>query len=78
MKYFVLLKNIIRKSNQINHEFIDINKNDEFLLSNNITSLNDFYSLLVIDFIDIFYTLFICNHKMTIFPLILTFYLNNN
>ena len=57
------------KSNQINHEFIDINKNDEFFLSHNITSLNGFYSLLVIGFIDTSYTLFISNHKMTILPL---------
>ena len=57
------------KSNQINHEFIDINKKNEFFLSNNITSLKGFYTLLVIGFIDTSYTLFITNHKKIILPL---------
>ena len=57
------------KSNQINHEFIDININNEFFVSHNITSLKGFYTLLVVGFIDTSYTLFISNHKITIFPL---------
>ena len=57
------------KSNQINHEFIDINKNNEFFISRNITSLKGFYTLLVAGFIDTSYTLFISNHKNVIFPL---------
>jgi len=55
------------KSNQINHEFIDINKNNEFFISRNITSLKGFYTLLVAGFIDTSYTLFISNHKNVIF-----------
>ena len=62
-------KNYNWKSNQINHEFIDINKNNEFFLSHNITSLSGFYTLLVIGFVDTSYTLFISNHKNIIFPL---------
>ena len=57
------------KSNQINHEFIDINKKNEFFISNNITSLKGFYTLLVVGFIDTSYTLFITNHKKIILPL---------
>ena len=62
-------KNYNWKSNQINHEFIDINKNDEFFLSNNITKINGFYTLLVVGFIDTSYTLFISNHNNIILPL---------
>ena len=62
-------KNYNWKSNQINHEFIDINKDNEFFLSHNITSLSGFYTLLVIGFVDTSYTLFISNHKNIIFPL---------
>ena len=57
------------KSNQINHEFIDINKNDEFFLKNNITSMKGIYTLLVVGFIDTSYTLFISNHQYLILPL---------
>ena len=57
------------KSNQINHEFIDINKNNEFFSSRNISSLKGFYTLLVVGYIDTSYTLFISNHKNVIFPL---------
>ena len=62
-------KNYNWKSNQINHEFIDINKNDKFFVTRNITSVSGFYSLLIIGFSDTSYTLFINNHKNIIFPL---------
>ena len=62
-------KNYNWKSNQINHEFIDINKYDKFFMSRNISAINGFYSLLIIGFSDTSYTLFINNHKNIIFPL---------
>ena len=56
-------------SNQINHEFIDINLNDKFFTKNVILSLNGFYTLLVIGYSDTSFTLFVSNHKNIIFPL---------
>ena len=62
-------KQYIWKSNQVNHEFIDINKKDEYFKKNNITSISGFYNLLIVGYIDTSFTLFISNHKNIIFPL---------
>ena len=56
-------------SNQVNHEFIDIGKNDDFFKKQNVTSLQGVYTLLIVGYIDTSYTLFVSNHKNIIFPL---------
>ena len=56
-------------SNQINHEFIDININDDFFKENKIASLSGVYTLLVVGYVETSFTLFISNHKDLIFPL---------
>ena len=56
-------------SNQVNHEFIDINIKDKYFTKNKITSLSGFYTLLIVGYIDTAFTLFVSNHKNLIFPL---------
>ena len=62
-------KSYIWNSNQINHEFIDINKNDDYFKKNKISSLKGVYTLLIVGYIDTSFTLFVSNHKDLIFPL---------
>jgi hypothetical protein len=55
-------------SNQINHEFIDINIKDEFFKKYNV-SISGTYTLLIVGYVDTSFTLFISKHKNVILPL---------
>ena len=57
-------------STNIGHEYISININDEFFKKHNKSSLEGYYSLLVIGFTKTSYTLFISNYDITVYPLI--------
>ena len=50
------------------HEYIDINKDDEFFKKNNQT-ISGYYTLLLIGFIDTTYSLIISGHKNKVLPL---------
>ena len=61
-------KNYHWNSNQINHEFIDINTKDEFFKKYNI-SISGTYTLLIVGFTDTSFTLYVSKHKDVILPL---------
>ena len=50
------------------HEYIDINKNDQFFKDNK-KSISGYYTLLLVGFVDTSYSLFVSNHKNKVFPL---------
>ena len=51
------------------HEFIQINKNDSFFISNNITSIGGYYTLLVYGYEETAYSLFVSSTNKPILPL---------
>ena len=55
-------------SNLNNHEYIEINKDDEYFKKNNNT-ISGNYGLLVVGFIDTSFTLFVSTHKNKVIPL---------
>ena len=57
-------------SNSIGHEYIDINKNDEYFVKNNINNLSGYYTLLVIGYTNTTYTLFVSSHDEKVFRLV--------
>ena len=57
-------------SNNIGHEYIDININYEFFKKHNINNLSGYYTLLVVGYTNTTYTLFISSHDEYIFKLI--------
>ena len=57
-------------STNIGHEYITINIKDEFYKKHNKSSLEGYYTLLVIGFTKTSYTLFISNYDITVYPLI--------
>ena len=56
-------------SNEMRHEFIDINLNNKFFKENNITTLSGFYTLLLVGFSDTSFSLYVSSHKNVILPL---------
>ena len=50
------------------HEYIDINKNDQYFKDNK-KSISGYYTLLLVGFVDTSYSLFVSNHKNKVFPL---------
>ena len=57
-------------SNNLGHEYIDININHDFFKRNNIINLSGYYTLLVVGYTNTIYTLFISSHDEYIFKLI--------
>ena len=57
-------------SNNIGHEYIDINKNDAFFVRNKIDNLSGYYTLLVIGYTNTTYTLFVSSHDEKVFKLV--------
>ena len=57
-------------SNNLGHEYIDININNNFFKNNNINNLSGYYTLLVVGYTNTTYTLFISSHDEYIFRLI--------
>ena len=55
-------------STALNHEHIDIKKDDPYFKKNNIT-IGGYYTLLVIGFTDTSYTLFVSNYNINVKPL---------
>ena len=55
-------------SNKNNHEYIEINKDDEFFKKNNCT-IYGYYTILIVGFIDTSFSLFVSTHKNKVFPL---------
>jgi uncharacterized beta-barrel protein YwiB (DUF1934 family) len=55
-------------SNQNNHEYIEISKDDEFFKKQNC-SISGYYSVLLVGFIDTTFSLFVSSHKNKVFPL---------
>ena len=55
-------------SNQNNHEYIEISKDDEFF-RNKTFPISGYYTLSVYGFIDTSYSLFVSTHKNKVFPL---------
>ena len=55
-------------SNQNNHEYIEISKDDDFFKKTN-TSISGYYGLLLVGFIDTSFSLFVSSHKNKVFPL---------
>ena len=57
-------------SNSLGHEYININKNDNYFKKNNIDNLSGYYTLLVIGYTDTTYTLFVSSHDEKVFKLV--------
>ena len=55
-------------SNQNNHEYIEISKDDEFFQKNNC-SISGYYTVLLVGFIDTTFSLFVSSHKNKVFLL---------
>ena len=57
-------------SNSLGHEYIDINKDDQFFTKNNIENMAGYYTLLVIGYSDTTYTLYVSSHDEKVIKLI--------
>ena len=70
-KGFVLpnLSNFTWSSNQRNHEYIDIDINDNYFKEHKNEKLSGYYSLALIGFMNTSFSLFVSSHKEKIFPL---------
>ena len=56
-------------SNNVGHEYIDINVKDNFFKKNNKENISGYYTLLVIGYTETTYTLYVSSHPDKIFPL---------
>ena len=56
-------------SNNLGHEYIDIDINDKYFKKNNKNNLSGYYTLLVVGFTETTYTLYVSSHPDKIFPL---------
>lgn len=56
-------------SDEIDHEFFDLNIKDKFYKANGYDSISGYYTLLLLGFTDSSFTLFISTHKETVMPL---------
>ena len=57
-------------SNNIGHEYIDINVKDSFFKKNKKDNISGYYTLLVIGYTETTYTLYVSSHPDKIFPLL--------
>ena len=57
-------------SNNLGHEYLDININDGFFKKNKKKNISGYYTLLVIGYSETTYTLYISSHPDKIFPLL--------
>ena len=57
-------------SNNIGHEYLDIDITDDFFKKKKIKTLKGYYTLLIIGYTETTYTLFVASHADKIFPLI--------
>ena len=56
-------------STNLGHEYINLNLEDEYFKKNNKTSLQGYYTLLIVGYTSTSYTLFVSNYDKTVYPL---------